>query len=227
MTPKSFISTILYLAALLPFATTAQLPFSLQPIPAIGSGAVEEIEVPVTATITNLTGAVLNLKWERRVISLTPGCMTNVADPNLGWAPFVSMQNLDLLPNQVGPMNVNFFNNGAPCSGIIHLKISNRNNPADSLIGVYLFNQSSGVLGGQADEQIKLYPNPASSFFSVEHGEEAAGIRVLSLEGREMLRFGNQGAMPFDIAPLPAGTYFVVLEDKNGTPFQALELRKQ
>ncbi len=178
-------------------------------------------------TITNLTSAVLNLKWERRVISLTPGCETNINDPYIGWAPFVSMRNLDLMPNQVGPLNVNFFNNGAPCSGIIHLKISNLNNPADSLIGVYLFNQSSGGLDGQPEAQIKLFPNPASSFFSLEHGEKAAAIRVLSLEGREMLRFGNQGGKPFDIAQLPVGTYFVVLEDKNGTPFRALELQKR
>ncbi|MBL7826561.1 MAG: T9SS type A sorting domain-containing protein [Saprospiraceae bacterium] len=221
------IRTIVCLAVLFPFAATAQLPFNLQPIPATGAGEVEENEVPVTATITNLTNAMLNLKWERRVISLTQGCATNINDPYLGWAPFVDTHSLNLMPNQVGPLNVNFLNNGAPCSGIIQLKITNLNNLADSLIGVYLFNQSSGVLGAQPDAQIKLFPNPARSYFWVEHGEAAAGIRVLSSEGREMLRFENQDVKPFNIESLPAGIYFVILEDKNRTPSRILELRKQ
>ncbi len=49
MTQKPFICTMLCLATLLPLAATAQLPFSLQPIPASGSGPVENNEVPVPA----------------------------------------------------------------------------------------------------------------------------------------------------------------------------------
>lgn len=216
-----------FLPLLFPFLTLAQSQFTLQPIPAIGTGAVEDYDVAVSATITNLTADVLNLSWERQVISLTPGCLTSISDPYLGWLPLVNGKNLDLMPNETGPLIVHFYNNSAPCSGVIHLKITNRNNPLDTLIGVYLFNQNSGVKGDRLTAQVKLYLDPESSFFSLLNSKEVATIRILGLDGREMARMAFQESNIYPLGLLPAGQYVMVLEDKNEVPFQVIAFLKQ
>ena len=166
--------------------SNAQSVFSLQPIPASGSG--DSSDVAVDAQITNLTGTTIHMKWERIVIELTSGCETAVCDPKICWARFISSRPFDMDPNEVGGMLVHFYNNGGSCEGIIHIKVTNLDNTADTTSGVFLFNQNSSVKDLPV-ANVKLYPNPVTSFFSLENAENVAAIRVFSLDGKEVVRF--------------------------------------
>jgi len=204
----------------------AQSAFSLYPVPASATGAVQEGDVPVDAHITNLTNSTLNIKWVRRVIEITPGCETAVCDPNVCWARFVDSLDFGMDPNTSGAMLVHYYNNGAPCAGIVHVKLTNMGNPSDTLVGVYLFNQSSSVKDLPA-ANVKLYPNPVTDFFSLENGENVAAIRVFALDGRIMTRFDARSSNNvYSLQNLPVGNYVISLEDKNGDTFQAMELHK-
>jgi Secretion system C-terminal sorting domain len=218
---KNLLSTLLFAFGICAMAQ-AQATFMISPSPASATGAVDQGDVPVDAHIVNLTAATLPLKWERQVINLTSGCETAVCDPNVCWARHISFRNFDLDPNATGDMLVHFYNNGAPCAGIVHVKVSNRDFPQDSIVGVYLFNQSSSAKDLPA-ANVKLFPNPVTEYFSLENAENVATIRVFSLDGREVARFENANQNVYYLRQ-PAGNYVIALEDKNGQAFQALEI---
>lgn len=205
----------------------AQSAFRLTPQPASAWAPVEEGDVPVDAHITNLTNNTLNMGWERRIIEITSGCETAVCDPNVCWSRSLDAMTFMMDPNTTGAMLVHFYNNGAACAGIVHVKLTNLGNPADSLIGVYLFNQSSSVKDLPA-ANVKLFPNPVTDFFSLQNAEHVAAIRVFALDGRIMARFDARNSNnSYPVQNLPVGNYVISLEDKNGDTFQAMELNKR
>lgn len=223
---KNLLFTFLFLFGAANFIT-AQSVVSLNPQPASATGEQNEPDVEVHAEITNLTTNVIHMKWERQVIELTPGCETAVCDPNTCWARHVDNRTFDMDPNVTAPMLVHYYNNGAPCEGIVHVKITNLDNLADTTIGVYLFNQlSSGTLDLPA-ANVVLFPNPSIDYFSLENAENVASIRIFSLDSREVARFEPTQNNVYSIQQLAAGNYVIALGDKNGQTFQAMELSKQ
>jgi hypothetical protein len=203
----------------------AQSTFTLSPNPASATAGVDSIDVPADAHVTNITNGTIRLKWERNVISLTPGCETAVCDPNTCWARFINTKNFDMDAGEEGEMIVHFYNNGAPCEGIVHVKVSNRDNPNDTIVGIYLFNQTSAAKDLPA-ANVKLFPNPTTEYFSLENAENVAAIRIFTLDGREVARFEPAATNLYSIQNQPIGNYVIALEDKNGRAFQALELKK-
>lgn len=221
--------TLLAFFLFLSWSTFAQNPsvFHIQPIPVNGTGGINDSDVSLDAEVTNLTASTIRLKWERKVISLTPGCETAVCDPNTCWARFVNTKNFDLDGNETGPLLVHFYNNGAPCAGIIHLKVSDRDNPADTTIAVYLFNQTSAGAHQPELPSVQLFPNPVQHYFSLENADQLGLVRLFDLEGHELANYQPNGYNRYSVELLPTGNYILALEDKNGRPFQALTLLKQ
>jgi hypothetical protein len=222
---KKLLFTLLLLVSIASFGA-AQSVFQLNPTPASNTGTIDQPDVPVDAHITNMTANTIHMKWERNVINLTPGCETAVCDPNICWARHVNTKNFDMDPNEVGQMLVHFYNNGAACEGIVHLRISNLDNPADTVIGIYLFNQASSTKDLPA-ANVKLFPNPVVDFFTLENAADVATVRVFALNGAEVATFNTNEHQVFSLIGQPAGNYVLALQDKNGQTFQAMQLKKQ
>lgn len=215
---KKLLFTPLFILA---FASlvSAQIRYTILPKTAVGFAPVEVDDASVDAKIHNLTSETLALHWERTIISLTPGCETAVCDAVLCYSRETESHNFNLLPNVLKPFLVHFYNNGAPCAGIVHVKVTNQNDPADSVNVVFLFNQSTAVQDLPA-ATVRLYPNPVTDFFSLEHAEHVAIIRVFTLDGREVSRFEAKQGELYSMQDQAAGNYVLALEDKNGRPFR-------
>jgi hypothetical protein len=223
---KKLLYTAFFLLSLANFAS-GQLNYQITPIPASITGTVDEPDVEADAEIRNLTGDTLKLKWVRNVISITSGCETAVCDPITCYSRAVSTRNFNLLPNITKPLLVHFYNNGAPCQAIVHLKVTNNNNAADSTTAVYLYNQSSSGVKDLPVANVVVFPNPATDFFSLENSADVAAIRLYALDGQLVERFEVAASNFYSVKSQPKGTYVIALEDKNGELFQAMELIRQ
>lgn len=222
---KKLLHTALLLIGLSTFVS-AQINYQILPNPVTGKGSPQDSDREVSAEIYNLTAQTLQLHWVRNVISLTPGCETAVCDAVVCYAKTVSSHNFYLLPDTIRPFLVHFYSHGAPCAGIVHVKVTNQNDPEDSVNVVFLYNQNTGFKD-LPSASVKLYPNPATDYFALEQAENVATIRVFTLDGREIARFEASANNVYPFQNQAAGTYVLALEDKNGNAFQALELRKQ
>jgi hypothetical protein len=187
---------------------------------------------PAHGEIKNVSNGTISIKWERHIIDTTAGITTAVCDPVSCWFPGVSSKTFQLNKDSIGQLTVHFYNAasdpapGQAGSGIVHLKLTNVNNAADTLTCVYTYSTLTGT-NELPVANVKLFPNPTTDFFTLSNGEEVASIRVFTIDGRVVARFEHAADNTYSIANLPVGNYVVSFEDKNGQLFQALEIHKQ
>lgn len=208
----------------------AQATFTYTPDSVMVSSTPEQTDVEGHANVHNLEALVKTIKWERTEIMLTSGCETQVCDANLCYLPAVSSKKFDLGPNETVDMIVHMDNQtGNPCCAVVKLKLSNFNNPADSASAFYIFNNCSALLGSGEPlplANVRVFPNPITTYFMLENADEVSAIHIYTLDGREVLNQQASADQVYDFSRQIGGTYVLVLEDKNGRNFQAMELHK-
>lgn len=62
---------------------------------------------------------------------------------------------------------------------------------------------------------VRIFPNPATEFFKIDHHESIAKIKVLNIAGRMVRSFPYESNQKYDIGDLPQGIYLVQLLDFN------------
>ncbi len=222
--------TILAFAAILSvhFAS-AQTTFSLTPIPSMVTGETTNFDSYAHATIKNITNVRDSLRWERTVLNLPEGFSTAVCDPIQCYFPSVSSKDFALAPGESGPLDVHFYNpletSGA---GLVHVKVTNVNVPSDMVTGIYIYNTTTTSTNHPLPvAQVHLFPNPTTEGFTLDNASEVAGVRIFSLDGRQVAHLNPSADQRYSLANQPVGTYIVALLAQNGKIFQAVELQKQ
>lgn len=222
---------LLAIASLLPFSQLfGQTSFSLTPNPVYG---VPEgtMEVTGEATIRNLATTTDTFRWKRTIIRLEHDslCFTNVADPYIDWFKLISERDFVLAPNQQGPMNVTLYDPyETGCCAIVQLKIKKLDLPVDSVTSLYYFRTcpALAVSNLQADD-LKLFPNPVSQFFSLQNPVSITQMTLCDESGKMIRQIPTQPNNHYNVADLAPGAYFLVLQDDQGRIWKVLEFVKK
>ncbi|MBN8678391.1 MAG: T9SS type A sorting domain-containing protein [Chitinophagales bacterium] len=230
---KKLTATLLLATGLISMANAQfQSAYHVYPNPSDTITTSDTYDSPAHGEIENVSAAPVSIKWERNEVYLTPNVTTAVCDPVTCWFPGVSSKNFTLQPDSAGQLTVHFYNSGfdpAPGeagSGIVHLKLTNLNNPADTLTAVYTYSTLTGTNDLPAPV-VKLFPNPVTDYFTLENAEEVGSMRLFTIDGRMVARFEASSDNTYAIGHLPIGNYVLSFEDKDGNLFQAVELHKR
>ena len=225
---KNIFYTLLFLLTFCSLAS-AQSSFSISEDTLVVSLPVPETLVHAPNIVTNLANGPLTLRWQRYVISLTPGCETQVCDPNQCYVPGVGGQTFTLEADSIANMYIDLLNpSGAPASAIVRLQYTNLAQPADTASVYYFLSVGTSASAEQAASlRILLYPNPATESFALDHAGALHTVRMYDLAGQQVAEFAAAATQRYSLADQPAGTYFVTLADKNGQVFRALQVIKQ
>ncbi|MBC7776288.1 MAG: T9SS type A sorting domain-containing protein [Phycisphaerae bacterium] len=208
-------------------AAQAPSAYEVYPNPSDTVTAMDVSVAHAYAQIKNVSADSVFVKWERKIISVTPGVVTAVCDPVRCWYVTTNSNSVGLAPDSVGELTVSFGNTtGQAASGIVHLKLTNLGNAADTLTAIYTYSTLSGTNDLPAPK-VKLFPNPTTDFFTLTHAEEVASMQLYNLDGRVLARFEHSSSNTYSIADQPVGTYVLSFEDKNGQLFQAVEIHKR
>lgn len=230
---KNLLFTLFFALGVIQVANAQlQSAYHVYPNPSDTITTMDTYDSPAHGDIENISTDTVRVKWERQIISLSPNFETAVCDPVTCWFPAVNSKTFSLAPGAMGQLTVHFYNSqfdpppGAPGSGIVHLKLTNLDNAADSLTAVYTYNTLSAT-NDLPLPTVKLFPNPSKDYFILENAEEVASMRLYALDGREVARFQRSADNTYSIANQAVGTYVLSFEDKNGQMFQAVEIHKQ
>lgn len=238
--------------ALLLFITTSSFlltlnaqNFSVEPNPAYAEADLDNPSsqpdfMQALASISNNTSDTLFLKWERVLEDTPDGWKTTVCEPNLCVFPNVNTREFILYPNVIDQaMYVEAYpgmypggipqNGAVPGIGEVHLKISNLNDPSDTLIAVYLFTLVGSPILDLTEpelEQINIFPNPATDYFMLSETKEIDRIIVYNILGQQVKTFEVNGNQYFEINDFPNGNYVINLMNKDQEMLKALRLQK-
>ena len=225
---KIKIFTLLFALGLFQNASAQfQSAYHVYPNPSDTITTMDTYDSPAHGEIENISDDTIKITWVRSIISITPGIETAVCDPVTCWFSGVGSKTFALAPDSAGQLTVHFYNpTGQAASGIVHLKLTNLGDPADTLTAVYTFSTLTGT-GDLPEANVKLFPNPTTDFFTLESADEVASMRLYALDGRVVARFERAANNTYQIGHLPAGNYVLSFEDKNGQLFQAVEIHKR
>ncbi len=218
------IFAILYTAHLF-----GQAAFSVTPLNPQESYGPDADDPKAENTIVNHTSVAKNIRWERTIINLTADCETYVCDPQYCYGPASSEKTFPLPANGEGNISVHLLlPDVISATTVVRLKYYDELNPADSIISVYTV--STVVTGAEeaaAAARIKLYPNPTVESFTLENADMVSAVRIFALDGRQVSRFEAEPSQVYSLANQPAGSYIVVMENKQGQVVKSTEVSKR
>lgn len=103
--------------------------------------------------------------------------------------------------------------------GTVVMEIYDPNDSANTNLGL-TFRYTAWPLGiaDAGTHEIRVYPNPSASMIVVDHGDEAAHIRLFSAEGKLLRTISTDGvdASVINMAGLPAGNIIVEVIAADG-----------
>jgi hypothetical protein len=229
---KKIILLLLLFVGLVSLAD-AQSAYHVYPNPSDTITTADTYDSPAKGKISNVSNGPVTVKWERNEVYLSSSNITSaVCDPVTCWFPGVSTKNFTLDKDSSGQLTIHFYNAafdpppGQAGSGIVHLKLTNLGNPADTLTAVYTYSTLTGTKELPAPV-VKLFPNPVTDFFTLENADEVASMRLFTISGQVVARFDASSGNSYAIGHLPAGNYVLAFDDKNGNLFQAVEIHKR
>jgi hypothetical protein len=65
--------------------------------------------------------------------------------------------------------------------------------------------------------RFRIFPNPATRFFSIESDETIENIVILDLQGKLVTQFNARSLKTYDIGNLHKGIYILEIQSKSGT----------
>jgi hypothetical protein len=218
---------------------------SVAPNPAYATADLDNLsthpeDMIAEAFISNNTSDTLFMKWERILDDTPEDWKTAVCDANICVFPDVSSNEFVLYPNETGfsllvhaypggdPSGI-FENDVYPGEGEVHLKITNLNDPSDTLVAVYFFTLIGGPILDLVEpelEKINIFPNPAGNYFTLTETKEIQSLIIYNILGHPVKTFAVNVNRQFEIDDLPGGSYFVSLIDKDQKKVKILRLQK-
>ena len=69
--------------------------------------------------------------------------------------------------------------------------------------------------GGTESVELRVFPNPATIYFSLNDNESVEKIQVYNLIGREMKSFFYEKNQKYSVEDLPKGIYLVQMRGKD------------
>ena len=81
-----------------------------------------------------------------------------------------------------------------------------------------LFHLCTGIDNAELNNQLRVYPNPASDFINIdnESDETIQSIEILSVEGQLVARLQERNLSRINISELSPGVYYLRIETENG-----------
>ncbi len=219
--------------------------FSVEPNPAYAAADLDDFltqpeDMVAEAFLSNNTSDTLFMKWERILDDTPEGWKTAVCDANICVFPNVNSNEFVLYPNDSGfSLLVHAYPGGQPCcleetgavpgEGEVHLKVTNLNDPSDTLTAVYLFTLTGSPILDLAEpklETINVFPNPASDYFLLTETQEIQNLVIYNALGRQVKTFTVNANRRFEVDDFPKGSYFVNLINKDQKTLKTLHLQK-
>lgn len=215
--------------------------FTLAPNPVFVETTADAMGFPgemiAESTITNNTSDTLNMRWER-IVNDKPECwVTSVFGISMQFVPMVNTADFVLFPNTTGIMNVHtypeFTADGflTAGEGEVVLKITNLDEPSDTLLATYNFLITGDVScvtnTSEIDtEPLIIYPNPSSDFFQLSETQAIQQLLMYDMLGQQIRQFEVTPNQHYDIKNLADGVYWVQLMDRRGEAIETIKFLK-
>jgi hypothetical protein len=189
----------------------------------------EEFENVGYAKLKNTTNQTLTVVWRREILRANSNWEISICDKNNCYLPFIETRELILAPGEESNLDVHVRHNGHKDNGEVKMVAYDKSNSSETVSATFIFTAggSSSTQKVAFGDQLKIWPNPAQQFFTVNDSKILSKIEVLNLLGNVVKVYDTRSTTQFDISDLTSGIYLIRMISKNDpSKSKTIRLRK-
>jgi hypothetical protein len=211
-------------------SVSAQVTLTLSPDNVVTDVDPMQFETVAHSILTNTSDSTKTFRWYRTEETITMGWASAICDKNACYATTVDSTTTDfdliLGPGDSTNLDVHIRPGGIEGNAKVKVTIVEVGNPENTIEGIYTFNQTSSSFD-VVSENLRIYPNPASSYFQLSNADNIASVSIYSLVGRHLKKYHAFPGEKFYIGDLDRGMYLVRMENKQNEVIKTLRLSKR
>jgi hypothetical protein len=198
-----------------------------------GSGDVVEVaDIGTEFHVINNNENTLDLLWKIREIDAPDNWNFYLCDTNLCYGPGEADCNPEK-PNVVEPdssslMQFHVLVAGTQGVGTYEIDYFDKSAPQEILVTVPVTITAISTSTKEVRiEDVKVYPNPVTSYFSITENDLISKILIYNVVGKQVKAFDANSNGTYSIASLNEGMYLVRLIDQQGKVAKVLRISKR
>lgn|GEM_PF-358945 len=239
--PNDMKKTLLFAFALFSFALQAQLTVDVTTVTDAFEYEDEGAsDISGYATITNEGATTTNFTWLRSNVEKPSKWETAVCIDDLCFSTGQDSFNFDLESGATAQIILHAYPGGSAFSpkeelklgtGTADISVTQTDNPDNTITVSY-----SLTLNGDptvdtdevaAAKEVKMFPNPASEYFTISANDVVDQVIVYNIIGRKVKTFNANDSDRYDVANLPNGMYLVSLVNTEQGVLRTMRLSKR
>jgi hypothetical protein len=210
----------------------SQFSVNVAPPNTFGSGPASSTDIGAYAQVTNTSEDTLEMLWTRRVLDIEHEWTSWICDLTNCYLPEIN-DCPESRPNILAPgSSMNFEVHVGP-AGVegeaeIEIDLFAASDPENILGTINVrFETSSTSVTDLNTSALRIYPNPTTSFFQLNHPADVARVDVFNIVGNKMREFDARNTTRFDVSDLTQGIYIVRLLDGSNQVLRTVRLSKR
>lgn len=223
---KRFI--VLFTFLLITFVLSAQTGFHMLPNVVEGIGDTGNLDIKIRADVVNETDTTIEVGWERIVMEMPDVWSTYVCSDITCAPPSAFFGSFLLPPNDTVNLDCHFLPEATAGNGKVILKLFPI--PDTSRVLLMEYNCRVELTSAQNNfvdnSNIFIYPNPTKNDVTIVSSRAVQKISILNSLGQQVKEIRSFENDQYSLIDLPAGQYFLFIEEKNGNKKEAIPLLK-
>ncbi len=178
--------------------------------------------------VVNTSDATIKLRWIKEAQSKPMESNAAICDNVLCYDPSVNQSEFEIEKGDTSNFDFHYYPNGNGGSAVYKIlvqDVSNAENVADVTFTMNELMTSAFEIPQL--EEVRVFPNPASDYFSVDGVDHLKEVIVYNLVGQEVKRFKGSVKAKYDVSELMRGLYLVRLVNKQEKVVKTLRLSKR
>ena len=228
---KKSILVLLLISAQILRGLSQNVTITLTPQIVNATVSLDSFEVKAKAIFKNTSTTTKKFVWKRTIVAMTSGWQSLVCDAQACWSSGVNDAPEQITVPANGTSNIDAYirPNRIAGSATIEIKVFEFGNEANAITGRYLFSTATSTKdGGRNNVGLKVYPNPATDYFSIQDDYDVVDrIIVYNMIGRAVKNYATDNPNNrYLLNDLPEGLYIIRLLNNKGTTVKTIRLNK-
>ena len=178
--------------------------------------------------VVNASDSELKLRWVKNVQSKPEVSEAAICDNVLCWSPNKNQNDFVIAKGDTSNFDFHYYPNGNAGNAVIKVMIAEVANLANKSEMTYTINDATtNSMDFSSQEEIRIFPNPATDYFSVDGVEQLREVVVINLVGQEVKRFKASLKAKYNVSDLMRGLYLIRLIDNKEKVIKTVRLSKQ
>ena len=181
--------------------------------------------------VTNLLATGNGLYWVRTELEMPAGWGSAICDKTACYFETVGERALDLLADEQSNFDVHVYTHGMPGdSAVIQFCVFEVNDTTTSQCKTYTFRSNLSSVSSVEEDNValKILPNPASNYFTINSEASIGRVEMYNVIGSKIRTFDSRETASFGISDLHPGIYLVrIYNEANNRVLSTLRLKKR